>query len=145
MFKDAGESAKDYETVAFGYNVHGQGVNPDSYEKDEGLKNIFKLTSTCHDKNYNTTFACSIESDKYPFMGVQFHPEKQIYEWYDDVGLNHDWESIQMNRYFADTFVKQTREQSNVAGDFSKVQGMIIENFDFFVTDLPLGNVYMFD
>ena len=78
-------------------------------------------------------------------MGVQFHPEKQIYEWYDDVGLNHEWESIQMNRYFADTFVKQTREQSNVAGDFSKVQGMIIENFDFFVTDLSQGNVYMFN
>ena len=73
-----------------------------------------------------------MESEKYPFMGTQFHPEKQIFQWNDNEGYNHEWDSVQLNRYFADTFVKETREQSNVAGDFSKVQDMIIENSAFF-------------
>ena len=85
-----------------------------------------------------------MESEKYPFMGTQFHPEKQIFQWNDNEGYNHEWDSVQLNRYFADTFVKETREQSNVAGDFSKVQDMIIENFAFYVTDSYFGNVYVF-
>ena len=85
-----------------------------------------------------------MESEKYPFMGTQFHPEKQIFQWNDNEGYNHEWDSVQLNRYFADTFVKETREQSNVAGDFSKVQDMIIENSAFYVTDSYFGNVYVF-
>ena len=52
---------------------------------------------------------------------------------------------MQLNRYFADFFVNMSREQSNVAGDFSQVQDMIIENYDFLVTDSTDGNVYLFD
>ena len=106
---------------------------------------MFKLTSTCHDEKYDSTFACTMESDKYPFMGTQFHPEKQIYQWNDDEHYNHDWDSVKLNRFFADTFVKEAREQGSVAGDYSQVQDMIIENFDFFVTDTYYGNVYMFN
>ena len=145
MFKEAGEAAKDYETEASSYQSHTWGVNPESYEKDEGLKNMFKLTSTCHDEKYDSTFACTMESDKYPFMGTQFHPEKQIYQWNDDEHYNHDWDSVKLNRFFADTFVKEAREQGNAPGDYSQVQDMIIENFDFFVTDTYYGNVYMFN
>lgn len=70
MFKEAGSLAKRFETVDFAYNVHGQGVKPGSFETDAGLKEMFKLTSTCHDPNKNIDFACSMESEKYPFVGL---------------------------------------------------------------------------
>ena len=49
-----------------------------------------------------------------------------------------------LNRYFADFFVKMSRQQSNNAGDFSEVQKMIIENYDFQVTESKDGNLYLF-
>ena len=30
---------------------------------------------------YNLEYLSSIEAIDYPFIGVQFHPEKNIYEW----------------------------------------------------------------
>ena len=145
MFKEAAAFIKDYETVDFAYNMHDNSIAVDSYETDAGLKEMFKLTSTCHDPKNDTTFGCSMESYKYPFYATMFHPEKQMFQWYDNIGLNHSWKSMQLNRYFADFFVNMSREQSNVAGDFSQVQDMIIENYDFLVTDTTDGNVYLFD
>ena len=70
MFKEVASLAKSFETVDFAYNVHGQGVKIENYQTDAGLKEMFKLTSTCHDPNKNIDFACSMESEKYPFMGL---------------------------------------------------------------------------
>ena len=145
MFKDIGERKKDYESVAFAYNMHDNSIAVESFETDAGLKDMFKLTSTCTDESEGTTFGCSMESDKYPFAAVMFHPEKQLGQFYDDIGLNHSWESIQLNRFFADYYVNMAREQTNNAGDFSAVQKLIIENYDHFVTDTTDGDVYVFD
>ena len=30
---------------------------------------------------YNLEYLSSIEAKHYPFVGVQFHPEKNIFEW----------------------------------------------------------------
>ena len=50
-----------------------------------------------------------------------------------------------LNRYLADTFVKETRENSNKVGDYAETQKWIFENYDFYVTDTYYGDVYMFD
>ena len=52
---------------------------------------------------------------------------------------------MKLNRYFGDLAVEMARKQTNVAGNFSEVQGMIIQNYDFLVTDTTDGNVYIFD
>jgi hypothetical protein len=31
---------------------------------------MFKLTTTCYDEEHDSTFACTMESEKYPFMGT---------------------------------------------------------------------------
>ena len=79
MFKEAAAFIKDYETVEFAYNMHDNSIAVDSYETDAGLKEMFKLTSTCHDPKNDTTFGCSMESYKYPFYATMFHPEKQMF------------------------------------------------------------------
>lgn len=59
-------------------------MTPDKYESDYGLKAMFRPTSVSYD-NKGKVFVASMESDKYPFYGVQFHPEKQQYVFYPDV------------------------------------------------------------
>ena len=81
---------------------------------------MFTLTSTSYDDEYKNTFASTMESPKYPFMGMQFHPAKQIYEWQDKEGYNHDWNSIMLNRYFADLWIKEARQNTNTIGDYEE-------------------------
>ena len=50
-----------------------------------------------------------------------------------------------LNRYFADTFVQETRHNTNSYGDYETTQKVIIENYDFYVTDSYYGDVYMFN
>ena len=54
-------------------------------------------------------FVASIESERYPFFGTQFHPEKSARVFDDSANVNHSWLAIQMNRQFTDYFVYQTR------------------------------------
>ena len=48
-----------------------------------------------------------MESEKYPFFAVMWHPEKvgKVFYDHETYGLDHSLESIKINRYFADWFV----------------------------------------
>ena len=62
-----------------------------------------------------------MESDKYPFFGTQFHPEKALDTYYPSNNINHSWVSIELNRYLADKFLTLTRMNPNNYGDYSTV------------------------
>lgn len=59
--------------------------------------------------------------------------------------INHSWESIQMNRYFADKFISLARRNPNTFGDFATTQAQIVANYDLIVTDTWAGEVYVFN
>ena len=87
------------------------------------------------------TFVASMESAKYPFMGVQFHPEK-VGSMYNNDNLNHSWQSINYNRYFADRFIELARQNTNTCGDFEACSSMLIEGYQLYVTTTYYGSVY---
>jgi gamma-glutamyl hydrolase len=53
---------------------HGKGVTPILFKKSNNLMNIFNIITINEDKN-NRKFISLIEGKKYPFYGVQWHPE----------------------------------------------------------------------
>ena len=55
------------------------------------------------------------ESIQYPIFGTLFHPEKvsYIFHHFEDYGVDHSWNSLQMNRLFADKFMKLARMNTN--------------------------------
>ncbi|MFN9907609.1 MAG: glutamine amidotransferase-related protein [bacterium] len=59
------------------------------------MKKIFNITSTAK-TSLNKTFIASIESNKYPFYGFQFHPEKSAFIWHSNVHLDHSIKSIKI-------------------------------------------------
>jgi len=65
-----------FEDHAMTYNSHHWGVDPQMFETDKGLKDIFEVTSVSYLPDDGRAFVASIESHKYPFFGTQFHPEK---------------------------------------------------------------------
>ena len=91
---------------------------------------MFTVTSVSFEpEGDHRPFAASMESEKYPFFGTQFHPEKPAFGFVDNYGVNHTWQSILMNRHFADFFVSLAKNNLNTYGNFSETQKVIIQNF----------------
>ena len=119
-------------------------MNPDRFNTDKGLASIFKLTAISHMPD-GSPIVASIESDQYPFIGTQFHPEKPTRIFKEDQAVNHSWISIQLNSHFAEYFVFQSRKNSNSYGTYSETQKAIIQNHDLIVTDDWYDTVYVFN
>ena len=47
---------------------------------------------------------------KYPFYGVQYHPEKNIFDWDGPLNVDHSRNAIAFAQGLADFFVQQGRE-----------------------------------
>lgn len=110
MFGSMGQSAYLFESIAMTYNAHSNSTDPATFESDEGLKSMFRLTSISYEpEGEQRPFAASMESERYPIMATQFHPEKTTTMFNDDSGINHSWTSIEMNRKFGDHFVSLAR------------------------------------
>ncbi|KAL4471799.1 hypothetical protein ABPG72_008817 [Tetrahymena utriculariae] len=111
MFRNMPAQLANYaQTELALYYNHGTYV-PLSAFNNTKLSSNFKITSTATYIPQNYTFVNSIESINYPMYGVQFHPEKNIYEW--KVAAPHDYQSEQVAQYFANFFVNQTRINSH--------------------------------
>lgn len=61
------------------YYTHSCGIRSASFKKNTKLMESFNLLATSVSKN-QFEFAACIEHKKYPFIGNQWHPEKNLYE-----------------------------------------------------------------
>jgi gamma-glutamyl hydrolase len=55
-------------------------------------------------------FISSLEHQTYPLYGLQFHPEKNIYEWKEGKVHPHSAEAIRVSQYFANFFVNEGKK-----------------------------------
>jgi len=76
MFGQLGNDAFFFEDNAFTYNSHHWGVDPELFETDQGLKDMYYVTAISYLPSDGRPFVASVESKDYPFFGTQFHPEK---------------------------------------------------------------------
>mmetsp|Transcript_9282 Transcript_9282/g.7083 ORF Transcript_9282/g.7083 Transcript_9282/m.7083 type:complete len:187 (+) Transcript_9282:465-1025(+) len=146
MYGSLGDEAFFFEDHQFTYNSHHWSINPETFETDEGLKSMFHVTAISYmPEPDGRPIVASVESEKYPFFGTQFHPEKSTQVFLEDSGIDHSWLGIRMNAVFNDYFVYLARHNTNYAGDFAEVQKMVIQNADTIVTDSYYGAVYVFE
>jgi GMP synthase-like glutamine amidotransferase len=71
-----------------------------------GLDRDWEVTATSKDKN-GLEFVASFEHRQYPIYGVQFHPEKNAYEWKVSTNNPHSANAIAVGQYFANFFVNE--------------------------------------
>ena len=72
---------------------HHDGIPPSAFESSPQLAKIFRILSTNEDRA-NVTFVSAIEGNFYPFYGVQFHPERNQFEWNADEYFIHSPQAI---------------------------------------------------
>ncbi|XP_037535976.1 gamma-glutamyl hydrolase [Nematolebias whitei] len=87
-------------------NFHKYGLTVKTFEESEKLSSFFTLLSTNVAEN-GARFVSTMEGKKYPFYGVQWHPEGNRFQW--DMGLNfpHSAHAVQLSSLLAEFFVNE--------------------------------------
>ncbi|XP_058795648.1 uncharacterized protein LOC131666769 [Phymastichus coffea] len=78
----------------------------------------------------HTKFISSFEHIKLPFYGVQFHPEKNPFEWIKGLNIPHTRNAVRVAHYFADFFVNETRKNHQKFSDDQEEDKALIYNFN---------------
>jgi len=111
-----------------------------------GLHNQVKILSMNKDSN-GLEFVSSFEDKQFPFYAVQFHPEKNVYEWGTREGHNampHTAEAIRTANYFSQFFVNEARRSNHTATN--AVLTDLIYNFPVNATqNTTFTQTYFFD
>ena len=115
------------------YNFHHWGVTPASWNLHAPiLEPLFNILGY-HQYN-GTSFVAMIEGkDSLPIWGVQFHPEKALFEWSPKLHYPHSELAVVANRKIADFFVEKVRSISKGSkakfADFSEESSFAIYNY----------------
>lgn len=99
-------------------NNHHQGISPEQFEATPSLSNRWRVTSVNHDRK-GQMFVSTIEPNdpsNFPVYGVQYHPEKNAFEYatypHTDIPyevIDHSPAGITMSLYMAGFAVKLAR------------------------------------
>jgi len=97
-------------------NFHNHCLTPTNFTKYE-MFNFWTPLSWNSDSN-NLKYLSSIEAIDYPFVGVQFHPEKNIYEWSErEPRIPHSRHAVHVSLYFSAHFVNMARKSEHRFSD----------------------------
>ena len=101
-------------------NNHVMGLEPSVFTRDRGLMEMFRITSINRDRN-GRPFVSTIEpknSTLHPFYGVQYHPEKNPFEYGARDGsiafenINHSPKGILFSVHLAQFFGRMLQKAS---------------------------------
>uniref|UniRef100_A0A131YL28 folate gamma-glutamyl hydrolase n=1 Tax=Rhipicephalus appendiculatus TaxID=34631 RepID=A0A131YL28_RHIAP len=112
------------------YNSHGKCLTPQNFTTF-GLDHFFRLTSTNVDPN-GVTFISSMEAYSYPFYGVQFHPEKNNFEWTqrkDHVHIPHTKDAVLVSQYLGNFFLDEARKNNHSFASAAEELNALIYNY----------------
>ncbi|CAL4100204.1 unnamed protein product, partial [Meganyctiphanes norvegica] len=99
-----------------------------------GLIDDVKLLSTNVDYN-GLEFVSTMEHKELPIYGVQWHPEKNPFEWADDdnhINIPHSPAAIRVAQYFANKFVLKARENDQSFSSLEEENTHLIYNHEPF-------------
>ncbi|CAB9529705.1 Gamma-glutamyl hydrolase [Seminavis robusta] len=111
-------------------NSHHMGVEPSAFRNNENLNKLFEVTSVNVD-GHGRPFVSTIEPRNphiMPIYGVQYHPEKNAFEYGTYAGTNipykaidHSEEAVEFSAYVARFFVRLVKAHNDNNHDGSSV------------------------
>jgi gamma-glutamyl hydrolase len=108
---------------------HEHGITPERFQTFPALNDFFTITSTSTTKN-GTVFVGSVEAKNYPIYGVQFHPEKIPYVWWDNINVSHTQVSVVLEQRLGNFFNREARRNFHSFADTNLLNSLLIYNFD---------------
>lgn len=140
MFQNASDEVIDYmKRYPVTANFHIFCFTEEIFDTMK-LNEMWRVMSVNHDWNGNE-FISTIEHLRYPFYGVQFHPEKNLYEFVANRGIPHSKPALLTSQYFANFFLSETRKNANYFSNKTEEMNALIYNYQPVYTG-PLGSVF---
>ena len=121
------EIIKILRTQNVTYNSHRYCITEESLENSH-LNGNWRIVSTNKDVN-GYEFISAFESLNYPFYGIQFHPEKNRFE-FRYANIPHTTDAVKISQYFAEFFVNECRKNNHSYPDWLSEQDALIYNYD---------------
>ncbi|CAK9882624.1 unnamed protein product [Sphagnum jensenii] len=90
---------------------HHQGVSPQTWFSNGLLTDFYRVLTTTQDNN-GKMYISTVESQRYPIFGVQWHPEKHAFEWGDDT-IPHSVDAVQLTQGVANFFISEARKSQH--------------------------------
>lgn len=118
------------------YNFHHKCLTDDGL-REANLENFYRPLAYSKDIN-GLKFIAIMEAIKYPFYGVQFHPEKAPFEHVvkkHQEAIPHSRQAVAVSRFFADFFIMQAQASGNRSQN-SNIAPSLIYSFDPVYTGL---------
>ncbi|XP_020901384.2 gamma-glutamyl hydrolase [Exaiptasia diaphana] len=109
MFSNAPEHLlKSIQDSSITMNNHHWGVTPENFQNNKNISSFYNVISTNKDRE-GKIFVSTIEGKRYPIYGLQWHPEKNQFEWSPRESIPHSPEAIELGQYIANFIVGQAR------------------------------------
>ena len=141
LFRNFSNSFLDkLEKMELTYNIHNYGIHLDDFYKEKELSSMFKVIATNIDDN-GTEYVSITEAYKYPFYTVQFHPERNLYN-FAKPNIPHSVEACELTNLFALRFVQVAKRNKNSFKSHGKVMERLVQSsgiykiFPEFPTDI---------
>uniref|UniRef100_A0A4W4FIP7 folate gamma-glutamyl hydrolase n=1 Tax=Electrophorus electricus TaxID=8005 RepID=A0A4W4FIP7_ELEEL len=97
---------------ALAANFHHFGVTDQMFMRNEKLRSFFSVLSLNKAEN-GVVFVSTMEGRKYPFYGVQWHPEVNRFQWNPLYSFPHSRNAERMSSLLAEFFVNEGRRSSH--------------------------------
>ncbi|KAI5078471.1 hypothetical protein GOP47_0006142 [Adiantum capillus-veneris] len=132
MFKEfPSRLIEKVSTESLAMENHQFGISPENFTTNEALSSFFRVLTTSLDKNHKV-YVSTVEGRNYPVTGVQWHPEKNAFEW----GLSsipHSAEAIHVCQSVANFLVSELRK-SNHTRSLEDEKKFLIYNYSPYYT-----------
>lgn len=108
-------------------NFHHYGVTKEAFMNNEKLTGLFSVISTNIAQN-GAEFVSTIEGRKYPFYGVQWHPEVNRFQWNPHYSFPHSSNAVHVSSLLAQFFVNEGRRSTHQFSDAAEESAALIYN-----------------
>ncbi|XP_078691469.1 gamma-glutamyl hydrolase-like isoform X1 [Branchiostoma floridae x Branchiostoma belcheri] len=118
----------DLATLPLTSNFHQYCLTPQNVTNNAKLKNFYKILSTNTDDN-GLEFVSSMEAVKYPVYGVQWHPEKNNFEFGSFLNITHSDAATRVSQAMANFFISEARRSQHEFPSPEEERAALIYNY----------------
>ncbi|XP_070690075.1 gamma-glutamyl hydrolase [Pempheris klunzingeri] len=109
-------------------NFHHYGLTVKTFQENAKLQSFFSVLSTNVAEN-GAHFVSTLEGKRYPFYGVQWHPEVNRFQWNRKINFPHSVHAVQLSSLLAEFFVKEGRRSLHQFDNPEEDASLLIYNY----------------
>ncbi|KAG0558506.1 hypothetical protein KC19_10G033500 [Ceratodon purpureus] len=119
---------EEFHTQNLAMQNHHWGLSPELWSSTPELNDFYRVLTVSPDRN-NKLYISTVEARDYPILGVQWHPEKNAYEWGID-NIPHSADAIKVTQSVANYFIAEARKSAHRPASRKQEEDFLIYNYN---------------